>query len=123
MNALILLVIVSQVQMPSEFLGEPKTVEQIPLGGEYWVPADCLVVDHLAKGWLIGGYYLNKKSDHLIRVTRVRHQPLGNDSHIIFRVIISKKQLNGWRWKRIKFDPFRDKRFNYIPVGDVIVED
>lgn len=119
MNLLLVLVLLQAppdiAKMPSEFLGEPKTIEQMRIDDSYWVPAHCLYVDAQARCWLDPNQLLDEKSDHLIKVERRKSDKVG----VYFRAVIYKHKLLGWRWKLIKDRTFDDK---YIPVQALCVD-
>lgn len=124
----LLLSFVPPEQIPPDFLGEPETIEQLPLDEEHWVPAHCLYVDTAAKCWLDPKQRLDEKNDHLILVKRVKkkvtlRRGVREENVIGFVVTFDKSKLQGWRWKLGKLSNEYYEQRGYFPVMSITVED
>lgn len=118
----------SPEQIPPDFLGEPETIEQLPLDSGYWVPAHCLYVDSKAKCWLDPKQRLDEKNDHLIFVKRVKkkvaiRRGIEEENLIGFVVTFDKSKLQGWRWKLSNLTGNYYEHRGYFPVMSITVED
>ena len=100
------------IQMPSDLLGEPLRLEQMRIGDEYWLPADCLFVDSMAQCWLDPSQPIKfPRKDHLIFVKHFK-----NEHTIGYHVLIEAKRLQGWRWKLGTSTSTQMMNRNFIPV-------
>ena len=86
-----------QAQLPSEFIGEPDTIQRMRIGDAYWVPAHRLVIDKYAKCWINKDQKLDEISPHMIQVHRFHDK--GQTNRVLYGVRIDRKKLQGWMWK------------------------
>ena len=86
-----------QAQLPSEFMGEPATIQQMRIGDAYWVPAHALVIDKDAKCWINKNQELDDKSLDMIQVHRFYDK--GSTDRVLYGVRIKRTKLHGWMWR------------------------
>jgi hypothetical protein len=84
-------------QLPSEFMGEPGTIQQMRIGDAYWVPAHGLVIDKSAKCWINKNQKLDETTLHMIEVHRFHDK--GRSNRVLYGVRIARSKLQGWMWK------------------------
>ncbi len=87
----------AQVQLPSEFMDQPATIQQMRIGDAYWVPAHGLVIDKDAGCWINKNQKLAEDSPHMIQVHRFHDK--GQTNRVLYGVRIERAKLQGWLWK------------------------
>ena len=108
-------------QVPSEFMGEPSTLQQMRIGDAYWVPAHGLVIDKSAKCWINKHQKLDDGSLHKIQVHRFHDK--GQANRVLYGVRIERTKLQGWMWKLGGHEGKYNESSSYLPVSSLNVSD
>lgn len=109
------------VQLPSEFMGEPGTVQQMRIGDSYWVPAHGLVIDKDARCWIDRHQGLDEKGLHMIQVHRFHDK--GQTNRVLYGVSIERAKLQGWIWKLGEHEGKYYESTGHLTVSSLDVSD